>query len=138
VGTAGRRSKILGVIALDAGEAADFLARGSGAATGPTGSGRSALKGSTATALAVEGENAPSPRWLKIQVCDREESRPRVSVDVPLSFLQFGLQVGRDVVPGLEGIDWKALGEALDQGEVGLLVDVHEEEDCEQVQIFIE
>ena len=78
------------------------------------------------------------PRWLKVRVGDLKSGRRKVSVNIPLGLMKFGLQVGRSFAPGLRDVDWEELSATLDTGEGGLLVDVQDEEDEERVQIYVE
>jgi len=78
------------------------------------------------------------PRWLKVRVGDLESGRRKVTVNIPLSLMKFGLQVGRGFAPGLQDVDWEELNATLAEGEGGLLVDVKDEEDGEHVQVYVE
>lgn len=147
--TAEERSKILQMVAsgtLNAAEAADLLAA-EATAVGSTDVEAPAAKAPDVAAAMPEAEKGRSkavdeaagqPRWLKIRVGDLKSGRGKVSVNVPLSLMKFGLQVGRGFAPGLEGVDWGALSEALAGSEKGLLVDVQDEEDGEHVRIYVE
>ena len=84
------------------------------------------------------GSSAGGPRWLKIRVGDLESGQRKVSVNIPLGLMKFGLQVGRGFAPGLRDVDWEGLSATLAEGEGGLLVDVQDEEDGERVQIYVE
>lgn len=131
------RQKILEMVAsgaLNAGEAADLLAQ-------------PAAETPVTDATVPEPEKAPPetpgdpaarPRWLKIRVGDLKSGRGKVSVNIPLRLMQFGLQVGRGFVPELEKVDWDALSATLTESERGLLVDVQDEEDGEHVRIYVE
>ena len=193
---AGQHGKILDMIALDPGEAADFLAaalRGDSlsrykeneimateeerhkilemVAAGKLSAGEGAdlLAGTPTPEVAeapskaeVSGEPKGAPkaetpveekgntveeaaastarhrRWLKVRVGDLESGRRKVSVNIPLSLVKFGLQVGRGFAPGLQDVDWDELSATLAEREGGLLVDVEDEEDGERVQIYVE
>lgn len=135
--TSEERHKILEMVAsgaLKAGEAAELLAGPAVEAPATKASVPETEKG------VPEGRDDPAapPRWLKIHVGDLESGRGKVSVNIPLHLMKFGLQVGRGIVPGLKGVDWDGLSAALAESERGLLVDVRDEEDGERVRIFVE
>src|SRR5258705_197281 len=44
--------------------------------------------------LTPEQQAALANRWLRIRVSDMESGRQRVSVNVPLSWVSFGLKIG--------------------------------------------
>ena len=158
--TEDERRKVLEMVAagkLSAGEGADLLA---GTATrevaeAPSKAGASAeAEASAETEASPKGvgtveekghvvEEAAAPaardlRWLKVRVGDLESGRRKVSVNIPLGLVKFGLQVGRGFTPGLQEVDWDDLSATLAKGEGGLLVDVEDEEDGERVQIYVE
>lgn len=114
------------MIALDAGEAVDFLVGASGIGSAPAGDRAVAPQAPAADLPAAHREKAPSSRRLK------------VSVDLPLSLLEIGLRIGRGLVPGLQLVDWSEMRAALDASKSGLLVDVCDSEDGERVRIFVE
>lgn len=133
------RHKILEMVAsgaLNAGEAADLLAQPVAETPVTDATAPEPEKGPPET----PGDSAarPRPRWLKIRVGDLESGRGKVSVNIPLRLMQFGLQVGRGFVPELEKVDWDALSATLTESERGLLVDVQDEEDGEHVRIYVE
>src|SRR3972149_5322189 len=48
-------------------------------------------------------------RWLRIHVTDLKSNKPRVNVNVPLRWLDAGLQIGRNFAPELDQIDWNKM-----------------------------
>jgi hypothetical protein len=83
--------------------------------------------------------NGDRPRWLKIRVKDLSTGHNKVSVTLPLGLVNFGLGVARRF-----GADFdddhnvEELWRMLKEGERGVLVDVEDEEDNEQVQIYLD
>ena len=77
------------------------------------------------------------PSWLRVRVSDMKTGKNKVTVNVPMRLVRFGMSVGSRFSPELEGLDWDELSEFLDS-ERGMLVDVQDEEDGEHVQIFVE
>lgn len=80
---------------------------------------------------------AQEPRWLRVQVNDLATGRRKVTVNLPLRLVQFGLDVGSRFAPEMRGLDWDELSEMMRQ-EKGILVDVMDEEDGEHVQVYVD
>lgn len=84
-------------------------------------------------------KNGDRPRWLKIRVRHLGTGRNKVSVTLPLGLVNFGLGVARRF-----GADFdddhnvEELWRMLKEGERGVLVNVEDEEDNEQVQIYLD
>ena len=81
--------------------------------------------------------NGRKPSWLHIRVSEAD-GRNKVSVNVPLRFVKFGLKLGRRFAPELEGISLEELNEMLEGVETGPLVEVVDEEKGEQVRIYVD
>ena len=77
-------------------------------------------------------------RWLIVRVSDMKTGRPRVNVRLPLSLVGFGLKMGRQFAPQMEGMDIDQLAQVLQAGEPGPFVDVYDEDDGEHVEVFLE
>lgn len=86
----------------------------------------------------TERERTGGPSWLRVRVRDLASGRNKVSVNIPLRLMRVGLQLGSSFAPELRNVDWETLSTSLAEGEGGLLVEVHDEEDGEHVRIFIE
>jgi hypothetical protein len=84
-----------------------------------------------------EKSNGRKPSWLHIRVSDGE-GRNKVSVNVPLRFVKFGLRLGSRFAPELEGVKLDELNEVLEDVEAGTLVEVIEEEKGEHVHIYVD
>lgn len=79
------------------------------------------------------------PRWLKIRVRDLGTGRNKVSVTLPLGLVNFGLGIARRF--GAEFDDEYRVDEIwqmVKEGQRGVLIDVEDEEDNEQVQIYLD
>lgn len=79
------------------------------------------------------------PRWLKIRVRDLGTGRNKVSVTLPLGLVSFGLGIARRFGADFDddhNVD--ELWRQLKEGQRGVLVDVEDEEDNEQVQIYLD
>lgn len=87
----------------------------------------------------VAQKDGRQPRWLKIRVRELDTGRNRVSVTLPIGLVNFGLGIARrfeadfDDGPRIEEI-WRLVKE----GQRGMLIDVEDEEDNQQVQIYLD
>lgn len=78
------------------------------------------------------------PRWLRVRVTNRETGKNKVTVNVPMSMVKFGLGIARVLSPEMSPIDLEEFGEMFNEVESGLLVDVQDDESNEQVRIIVE
>ena len=86
---------------------------------------------------APKAQNGKKPKWLHIRVNDLESGKSKVTVNIPLRMVKFGLGVGRRFAPELDGVDWDDLSRVMTEEE-GVLVDVQDGEDGEHVQIYVD
>jgi hypothetical protein len=77
-------------------------------------------------------------RWLHVRVSDLETGRPKVNVNLPLSWVAFGLRIGAKYAPEVAGLDLEQVLADLKAGTSGRLVDVEDLEDGEHVEIFVD
>ena len=91
-------------------------------------------KPSRSPATRTSGE----PRWFRVRVTDLVSGRTKVSVNIPLGLMEWGLQIGAQFAPEVGDLDFEQLKEMLQSGVEGKVVDVIDEEDGEHVEIFIE
>ena len=75
------------------------------------------------------------PRWMRVRVTDTFSGKSKVSVNLPLSLVDAGLNIASSFVPDI-GID--EIGDAIRQGLTGKIVDVVDDVDGEHVEIYIE
>lgn len=91
-----------------------------------------------------EEETSPAPvteiesisngsRSVHIRVTDEITGNERVRVDIPIGLVSFGLRF----VPESVDFDVAALKQALEAGYTGRILDVHDAESNERVEIFI-
>lgn len=79
------------------------------------------------------------PRWLRVRVLDLHTGKESVRVNLPLSLVNVGMKMGARFIPDAEqDIVMEDLAEALQQGMLGKIVDVVDEEEGQRVEIFIE
>ncbi|MCB9418606.1 MAG: hypothetical protein H6667_02290 [Ardenticatenaceae bacterium] len=83
-------------------------------------------------------ESGKKPSWFKVRVRNLETGKNKVTVNIPLGMVDFGLKLGRHFAPELEGLDYEELTGMMKNMGSGMLVEVEDEEDNEHVQIFVE
>ena len=77
-------------------------------------------------------------RWLHIRVTSLPGGQPKVSLNLPLNLVAFGLNIGARFTPELAGIDLDDLLASLSGEAIGPLIDVEDLDDGERVQIYID
>jgi hypothetical protein len=93
-----------------------------------------AQKGSRKSAARSGGE----PGWFRVRVTDTLTGRTKTTVNIPLSLMEWGMQIGAHFAPEVSELNMEQLMESLRSGVEGKIVDVLDEEDGEHVEIFIE
>jgi len=83
-------------------------------------------------------ESGKKPSWLHVRVKDANSGKNKVTVNVPLGMLKFGLKIGGRFSPELNDLDWDEVQSMMDEMESGLLVDVQDDEGGEHVQVFVD
>jgi len=78
-------------------------------------------------------------RWLRVRVSDTHLGKSKVNVNLPLSLIDAGLNIAAQFVPDVEMDELAtAITDAIDEGLVGKIVDVVDDEDGEHIEVFIE
>ena len=91
------------------------------------------------TATPIEKKNGKQPSWFKVRVRNLETGKNKVTVNIPLRMVDFGLKLGRRFAPELDGLDYSELsGMMKSMDGAGVLVEVEDEESNEHVQVFVE
>lgn len=85
----------------------------------------------------AKAPNGQKPKWLHVRVNDLESGKSKVTVNIPLRMVKFGLNMGRRFAPEIDGVDWNDLSNLMTE-EQGVLVDVQDAEDGEHVQIYVD
>ncbi len=78
------------------------------------------------------------PRWLRVRVTTLSTGKPKVTVNLPMTWVQVGLSLGSRFAPQVGDLDWKVISDALNDEQMGQLVEVEDEEKDERVQVFTE
>lgn len=76
--------------------------------------------------------------WFRVHVQHLDTGKNKVTVNIPLPLLKFGLKIGRRFTPELDDLDLDELEQLIEETTDGLLVDVRDEDDNEHVRIFID
>lgn len=79
-----------------------------------------------------------SDRWLHVRISDLKSNRRRVNVNLPASWIEAGLRIGRNFAPELKDIDWQEITEAVKSGNAGRLLEVEDLDDNQRIEIFME
>jgi hypothetical protein len=82
--------------------------------------------------------NTAGNRWLRIRVTDTKSGRSKVNVNIPMGLVNVGLKMGAKFAPDMDGIDVQQITDAINSGMTGKIIDVMDEEDGEQVEIYVE
>jgi len=86
----------------------------------------------------AQAHTAMKNRWLHIRVTNLETGRPKVNVNLPLSWVELGVKIGARHSSELAGIDFGDLVEQIHAGTSGKLVEVEDLEDGERIEIFVD
>jgi hypothetical protein len=77
-------------------------------------------------------------RRFRVLVSDTVTGKTKVSVNIPIALVRWGMRTGKKFSSELDGIDLDELADMLDGGESGQFIEVIDEEDGEHVRVFIE
>jgi hypothetical protein len=84
-------------------------------------------------------KRSQSNQMLRVRVTDMSTGKTKVNVNVPMKLVDAGLNIAAQFTPEMENAQMmEAVKEALSENLSGKIVDVIDEEDQEQVEIFIE
>ena len=77
-------------------------------------------------------------RWFRVRVKNLETGKNKVTVNIPMPMVKFGLKIGRQFSPDLNELDLDEMYAAIGESGQGMIVDVQDEESNEHVQVFID
>ena len=98
----------------------------------------SALGDTQKSARSPATKGTGEPRWFRVRVTDLVNGNTKVSVNIPIGLMEWGMQIGAHFAPEVGDLDFEELKDMLQSGVEGKVVDVIDEEDGEHVEIFIE
>ena len=94
------------------------------------------------TVIAEKSENGSDtgkePSWFRVRVANLETGKNRVTVNIPVKMMKFGLKIGSRFSPEIENLDWNELTGMMQDMKTGMLVDVQDEESNEHVQVYLD
>jgi hypothetical protein len=88
--------------------------------------------------VASKGGNGSEPSWFRVRVANLETGKNRVTVNIPVKMMKFGLKIGSRFSPEIENLDWNELTGMMQDMKTGMLVDVQDEESNEHVQVYLD
>ncbi len=80
---------------------------------------------------------AGRPGWLRVRVRNLETGKNKVTVNIPVGMVQFGLRVANKFSPE-QDIDFNGMADMIARGERGTIVEVEDEESNEHVLIYLD
>ncbi len=90
---------------------------------------------SPSPAASAEGSE---PSWFRVRVANLETGKNRVTVNIPIRMMKFGLKIGSRFSPEIENLDWNELTGMMKDMKSGMLVDVQDEDSNEHVQVYLD
>ena len=87
---------------------------------------------------AVVPRKTGTAQWFRVRVSDSATGKMKAMVNLPIGLMDWGLRVGAQFAPEMEGLDLNELSEILRSGADGKIAEVIDEEDGEHVEIYIE
>jgi hypothetical protein len=89
-------------------------------------------------AMVTQQKKPGGAQWFRVRVSDSQTGKMKALVNLPIGLMDWGLRVGAQFAPEVEGLDLQELSEILKSGADGKIVEVIDEEDGEHVEIYIE
>ena len=88
--------------------------------------------------VAIKGEHSSEPSWFRVRVANLETGKNRVTVNIPVKMMKFGLKIGSRFSPEIENLDWNELTGMMQDMKTGMLVDVQDADSNEHVQVYLD
>ena len=82
--------------------------------------------------------NDKEPNWFHVRVANLETGKNRVTVNIPVRMMKFGLKIGSRFSPEIENLDWNEITGMMQDMKSGMLVDVQDEDSNEHVQVYLD
>ena len=83
-------------------------------------------------------EEARTARWLRVKVTDRRSGKSKLNVTIPIGLVDVAIKMGARFAPEMAGMDVSAIQAAIRRGEHGRIISFDDENDGEQVEVFVE
>ena len=81
--------------------------------------------------------NTPG-RWFRVRVTDARTGNIRANLRIPLGVVRAGMKMGMRFSPEMQEMDMDKFMDFINNGEIGPLVDVYDDDDGEHVEVSIE
>ena len=101
----------------------------------------SALKDNRKTQMRIGGAafaGSTGRNWLRVRVTDTVTGRAKVNINLPIGLVEAAMRIGTQYAPELGQLDLNQIIEEIKTGTTGKIIEAHDEEDGEHVEIFIE
>ena len=95
-------------------------------------------KAASAPVAPTNGDSSKEPSWFRVRVANLETGKNRVTVNIPVKMMKFGLKIGSRFSPEIENLDWNELTGMMQEMKTGMLVDVQDEDSNEHVQVYLD
>ena len=95
-------------------------------------------KAASAPAAPTNGDSSKEPSWFRVRVANLETGKNRVTVNIPVKMMKFGLKIGSRFSPEIENLDWNELTGMMQEMKTGMLVDLQDEDSNEHVQVYLD
>ena len=95
-------------------------------------------KAASAPAAPTNGDSSKEPSRFRVRVANLETGKTRVTVNIPVKMMKFGLKIGSRFSPEIENLDWNELTGMMQEMKTGMLVDVQDEDSNEHVQVYLD
>jgi len=79
-----------------------------------------------------------SGKFMRVRITDTDSNKVRVNIRIPVSVLKMGSKFGARFSSKIDGIEIDDLMRRVEDGGVGQIVDIFDDEDGEHVEVFIE
>ena len=76
----------------------------------------------------VSRKNSGGAQWFRVRVSDSRTGKMKALVNLPIGLMDWGLRVGAQFAPEMEGLDLGELSEILRSGADGKIVEVFDED----------
>ncbi len=77
-------------------------------------------------------------RMIRVRVTDLTSRRQKINVTFPVGLIHVGLRLGARLAPRLTGSALEDLLDTISTGVAGRLLDLHDLEEGERIEIFVE
>lgn len=85
-----------------------------------------------------ESQVEVGPHWLRIQVTDMRSGKEKVNLRLPVNLVNAGMKLGARLSSEGGGVSMAQIADLIQQGFIGQVIDVLDDEEDEHVQIMLE